>query len=98
MVNPASSRNLNVADGSKLLIESYLAPNNPPITNIHDHPLLPSLSDRSQENRELRQNVIKIIANTPLQSTVRGEQSVEKRYMGTLMLQKRGKVDVNLAR
>lgn len=88
---------LIVVDGGKLLIEAYLPPNDPPNVSLYNHPLLPKLSNRSEENQQIRQNVIDIISSIQLQKTVRGVHSVEKRYMGELMSQRKGKVDVNLA-
>jgi Asp-tRNA(Asn)/Glu-tRNA(Gln) amidotransferase B subunit len=88
---------LIVADGGKLLIEAYLSPNDPPSISVYNHPLLPKLSNRSEENEQIRQNVIDIISSTQLQKTVRGVHSVEKKYMGELMSRRKGKVDVNLA-
>lgn len=88
---------LIVADGGKLLIETYLSPNDPPSISVYNHPLLSKLSNRSEENEQIRQNVIDIISSTQLQKTVRGVHSVEKKYMGVLMSRRKGKVDVNLA-
>lgn len=78
------------------MIEAYLSPNDRPSISVYDHPLLPELSSRS-EDEQIRQNVIDIISSTQLQKTVRGVHSVEKKYMGELMSRRKGKVDVNLA-
>jgi hypothetical protein len=78
-------------------MEAYLPPNEPSRVSLHEHPLLATFSDRTEENEQIRKNVIDIITTTPMKQVVRGIHSVEKKYMGQLMRQSKGKVDVELA-
>ena len=86
---------LTIVDGAKLLIDIYVKER--PTISLNSHPLLSELSNRSEENSQLRQNVIDIISSTTLKKSVRGVHSVEKKYMGDLMMRRKGKIDVDLA-
>jgi hypothetical protein len=89
---------LMTADGAKLILQTYFPPNEPPNIPPSQHPLLSTFADNVQENDQIRELVIEIIATTPLQKKVREMESLERGYMGKLMRQMRGKLDANLAR
>ena len=89
---------LMLVDGARLILQAYFPPNEPLDVPPSQHPLLSSLSDQSQENDKIRNLVGEIIATTPLQKKVGEIESVERRYMGKLMPQMRGKLDANVAR
>src|SRR5271163_2676582 len=87
-----------IADGAKLILQTYFPPNEPPNIPPSQHPLLSSLADNVQENDRIRELVIEIIATTPLQKKVREMESVQRGYMGKLMPRMKGKLDANVAR
>jgi hypothetical protein len=87
-----------IADGARLILQTYFPPNEPPNTPPSQHPLLSSLTDNVQENDRIRELVVEIIATTQLQKKVREIESVERSYMGKLMPRMRGKLDANVVR
>ena len=87
-----------IADGAKLILQTYFPPNEPPNIPPSQHPLLSTFTDNVQENDRIRQLVIDIIATTPLEKKVREMESLERGYMGKLMPRMRGKLDANVAR
>jgi hypothetical protein len=76
------------------LIEAYLPPNEPPNILPYRHLLLASLADRTSEIEPLREKVVEIIKTTPLRKKIRSIHALEQMYMGLVMKDLRGKVNV----
>ena len=89
---------LTIADGARLILETYFPPNEPPNVPPSQHSLLSSLACEQQENDRIRELVVEIIETTPLHKKVREIESVERGYMGKLMPRMRGKLDASVAR